>query len=89
VKVLEPSTHELGAAQREDEAIPGVAPDVGGEVNRPELKQFGDLTPADFERHPGWIGCHTADYDGAWYDETDEETFRPRCAAGSRRRRRI
>lgn len=45
---------------------------------RPELKQFGDLTPEDFARHPVWIGCHTADYDEPWYDETDEETFRPR-----------
>ncbi|HET7292718.1 MAG TPA: hypothetical protein VFM88_09845, partial [Vicinamibacteria bacterium] len=48
---------------------------------RPELKQFGDLTPADFERHPVWIGCHTADYDEPWYEETDEETFRPRIGA--------
>jgi hypothetical protein len=45
---------------------------------RPELKQFGDLTAEDFERHPVWIGCHTADYDEPWYDDTDEETFRPR-----------
>ena len=44
---------------------------------RPELKQFGDLLPADFERHPVWIGCHGEDADEPWYDETDEETFRP------------
>lgn len=44
---------------------------------RPVLKQFGDLVPADFQQHPVWIGCHTADYDEPWYDETDEETFRP------------
>jgi peptidoglycan/xylan/chitin deacetylase (PgdA/CDA1 family) len=43
----------------------------------PELKQFGDLTREDFDRHPVWIGCHTADYDEPWYDDTDEETFRP------------
>jgi hypothetical protein len=43
----------------------------------PQLKQFGDLTPADFVAHPVWIGCHTADYDEPWYDDTDEETFRP------------
>jgi hypothetical protein len=24
-----------------------------------------------------WISCHTADYDEPWYDDTDEETFRP------------
>ncbi|SPE33518.1 conserved hypothetical protein [Acidobacteriia bacterium SbA2] len=45
---------------------------------RPELKQFADLIPTDFERHPVWIGCHTADYDEPWYDDTDEQTFRPR-----------
>jgi hypothetical protein len=50
-------------------------------VSRPELKRFGDLTLADFERHAVWIGCHTADYDEPWYDETDEETFRPRTGA--------
>lgn len=43
----------------------------------PELKQFGDLTREDFERYPVWIGCHTADYDEPWYDDTDEQTFRP------------
>lgn len=40
-------------------------------------KQFADLAPADFERHPAWVQCHTIDYDEPWYDETDEETFRP------------
>jgi hypothetical protein len=44
---------------------------------RPELKQFGDLTPEDFQRYPVWLHCHVADYDEPWYDETDEETFRP------------
>lgn len=46
---------------------------------RPELKlkQFGELEPEDFERHPVWIGCHTADYGKPWYESTDEETFRP------------
>lgn len=47
-------------------------------MKRPELKQFGNLTGADFERHPVWIGSHTADCDEPWYDDTDEETFRPR-----------
>jgi hypothetical protein len=44
---------------------------------KPELKQFGDLSPADFERHPVWIACHTEDFAEPWFDETDEETFRP------------
>jgi hypothetical protein len=43
----------------------------------PELKQFGDLEAEDFERHPVWVGCHTADYGKSWYEATDEETFRP------------
>ena len=46
-------------------------------MTTPQLRQFGDLTPADFAVHPIWIGCHTADYDEPWYDDTDEETFRP------------
>lgn len=45
-------------------------------MEMPELKQFCDLTCEDFERHAVWIGCHTADYDQPWYDDTDEETFR-------------
>ena len=44
---------------------------------KPELKQFGTLTQADFERFPVWVNVHTLDYDESWYDETDEETFRP------------
>jgi hypothetical protein len=43
----------------------------------PELKSFGDLSQGDFVRHPVWINCHVADYDEPWYDDTDEETFRP------------
>ena len=43
----------------------------------PELVQFGDLSEAHFRRHPVWIQCHTVDYDAPWYDDTDEETFRP------------
>src|ERR1700693_3887476 len=34
----------------------------GANVGRPELKQFGDLTPADFDRHPAWIACPTEDH---------------------------
>ena len=44
---------------------------------KPELKQFADLTPTDFERHPVWIACHAEDYAEPWFNETDEETFRP------------
>jgi len=44
---------------------------------KPELKQFSTLTQADFERFPVWVNVHSLDYDESWYDETDEETFRP------------
>ena len=46
-------------------------------ARRPVLKQFGDLTRADFVEHSVWASVHTLDYDEPWYDETDEETFRP------------
>lgn len=45
---------------------------------RPTLKQYSDLVAADFVRHPVWIACHGVDSNAPWYDETDEETFRPR-----------
>jgi len=41
------------------------------------LKQFGDLGEWDFAAHPVWVQCHIIDYDQPWYEETDEETFRP------------
>jgi hypothetical protein len=43
---------------------------------RPVLKQFADVTD-DFEVHPVWVSCRIIDYSEAWYDDTDEETFRP------------
>jgi hypothetical protein len=46
-------------------------------TKRPQLVQFGDLTPTHFATHPVWIQCHVVDYDQPWHDETDEETFRP------------
>jgi len=46
-------------------------------IARPELVQFGALTAAHFVAHPVWIACHIADYGEPWYEETDEETFRP------------
>ena len=47
------------------------------EKSAPVLKQFGDITLSDFGAHPVWVQCHVIDYDEPWYDETDEETFRP------------
>ncbi len=45
---------------------------------RPLLKQFGDLSPEDFQQHPVWIHVHVVDYGEPWYAEANEETFRPR-----------
>jgi len=44
---------------------------------KPLLKQFGDLTNEDFSLYLVWVQCDGIDYDEDWYDETDEETFRP------------
>ena len=44
---------------------------------KPEFKQFDTLTQADFDRFPIWLAVHTCDYGQPWYEETDEETFRP------------
>jgi hypothetical protein len=45
--------------------------------SRLHLKQFVELRQDDFERQPVWVNCHTVDYDEPWYDEIDDETFRP------------
>lgn len=42
-----------------------------------KLIQFGDLTEAHFVEHPVWASCHSFDFDEPWFDQTDEETFRP------------
>lgn len=46
-------------------------------TNKPLLKQFGNLTPPDFFQHPVWVNAHVIDYGKDWYNETNEETFRP------------
>ena len=43
----------------------------------PEMKQEYDLSPADFVRQPVWVGVHNYDSDEPWYEQSDEETFRP------------
>jgi hypothetical protein len=45
--------------------------------SRPQLKQAWDLSPADFQRHPVWIGVHGIDESEWWYEKTDEATYRP------------
>lgn len=46
-------------------------------VNEPDLKQFRVLTADDFRRHRVWGACHSFDHEEPWFDNTDEETFRP------------
>ena len=44
---------------------------------KPVLKQFGDFSAKDFEQNAVWVNSHGLDSEEPWYDETDEETFRP------------
>jgi hypothetical protein len=44
---------------------------------RPQLVQFGDLRAAHLDRFSVWASSHSFDYDEEWYDDTDEDTFRP------------
>src|SRR4030095_15873204 len=50
---------------------------LGPTTMTPELRQFGDLRLADFERYPIWLHVRLNDTDEPWYDDADEETFRP------------
>src|SRR6185503_15391472 len=49
----------------------------GMDKMRPGLKQFGQLTMEDFDLAPVWASCHSFDSNEPWFDDTDEETFRP------------
>jgi hypothetical protein len=42
-----------------------------------ELKQFSDIRHCDLNKYSIWVNCHGLDYNKSWYDQTDEETFRP------------
>jgi hypothetical protein len=48
-----------------------------GVQGKPLLKKFSELRLSDFEKYPVWVNCHVIDYEESWYDDTDEETFRP------------
>jgi|GEM_PF-1284896 hypothetical protein len=61
-------------AAPEQESISNKSKD---DTSRPLLKQFGNLKLSDFAEHPVWVNVHVIDYGKDWYDETDEETFRP------------
>lgn len=41
------------------------------------VKQFAELTEQDFVAHPVWVAVHGMDEEEDWYDDCDEESFRP------------
>ncbi len=43
----------------------------------PLLRDISELTPSDFENHPVWVCVHGRDQDEPWYEQTNEQTYRP------------
>lgn len=43
----------------------------------PELKPIWDLSSADFEQHPVWVGVHNFDVGEPWHQDSNESTYRP------------
>jgi hypothetical protein len=41
------------------------------------MKQAEDLTLADFERYPLWVGVRDHDVDEPWFETANERTYRP------------
>lgn len=46
-------------------------------MEMPVLKQIEDLSHSDFVLHPVWVGVHNNDIDEPWYDQSNEQTYRP------------
>jgi hypothetical protein len=44
---------------------------------RPQLRSLNSLGLSDFEDHPVWIRVRSFDFNASWFDDVDEETFRP------------
>jgi hypothetical protein len=44
---------------------------------KPIFKHFIDLNIKDFIQYPVWVNCLVVDSAEPWYDDTDDETFRP------------
>jgi hypothetical protein len=78
---LIPAAFILAARSGSRTVRPSTLDDVGPQAcprsDSTELVQFGDLDEDSFAAHPAWVSCHVLDYDEPWYDDTDEETFRP------------
>lgn len=46
-------------------------------MSRPLLVQYRDIKREHFASHPVWVGVHGTDEAEPWYEDADEETFRP------------
>ena len=46
-------------------------------METPELKQLSDLSAGDFEHHRVWVGVRHFDIDQPWFENADDQTFRP------------
>ncbi|MBN9663651.1 MAG: tetratricopeptide repeat protein [Acidobacteria bacterium] len=46
-------------------------------MTRPLLRQDWELSVEDFQNHPLWLAVHGRDQSEEWYEQCDEETFRP------------
>jgi hypothetical protein len=71
VALMGPGSPGVGGARRP------AATETASRSAWPPLKQLDELRVGDFALHPVWINCHVDDYDEPWYEQTDEETFRP------------
>jgi hypothetical protein len=46
-------------------------------MSTPELKEIWDLSSADFERNPVWVGVHNFDVGEPWHTASNDCAYRP------------
>jgi hypothetical protein len=46
-------------------------------MEQPLLRDISVLTPFDFQNHPVWVCVHGRDQDEPWYEQTNDQTYRP------------
>jgi hypothetical protein len=46
-------------------------------MSTPVLKQIWDLSSADFERNPLWVGVHDVDVGEPWHTASNDSAYRP------------
>ena len=67
---LEPNVENLNKTATFNQPVTTMA-------THPILKQFEDLSAADFAAWPVWIPCRPGDSAQPWYPQTDNNTYRP------------